>query len=36
LFASQRVIPRVALDTGFVFRYPDIGAALAEILAPAA
>jgi uncharacterized protein len=36
LFASQRVIPRVALDTGFVFRYPDIAAALAEILTPAA
>ena len=36
LFASQRVIPRVALDTGFVFQYPDIAAALREILAPAA
>lgn len=36
LFASQRVIPRVALDTGFAFQYPDIAAALKEILAPAA
>jgi len=36
LFASQRVIPQVALDTGFVFRYPDIASALQEILAPAA
>jgi uncharacterized protein len=36
LFASQRVIPRVALDTGFTFQYPDIVAALKEILAPAA
>jgi uncharacterized protein (TIGR01777 family) len=36
LFASQRVIPQVALDTGFVFQYPDIAGALREILAPAA
>ncbi|MFM9058001.1 MAG: TIGR01777 family oxidoreductase [Planctomycetaceae bacterium] len=36
LFASQRVIPRVALDTGFVFQYPELAAALREILAPAA
>lgn len=36
LFASQRVIPKAALDTGFVFQYPDIAAALKEILAPAA
>ncbi|MEI6505891.1 MAG: TIGR01777 family oxidoreductase [Planctomycetota bacterium] len=36
LFASQRVIPKVALDTGFVFQYPDIAVALKEILAPAA
>jgi len=36
LFASQRVIPRVALDTGFVFQYPDIASALGEILAAAA
>ena len=36
LFDSQRVIPRVALETGFVFRYPDIAAALAEILSTAA
>jgi uncharacterized protein (TIGR01777 family) len=36
LFASQRVIPRVALDTGFVFQYPEIAAALREILGAAA
>jgi uncharacterized protein (TIGR01777 family) len=36
LFASQRVIPKVALDTGFEFQYPDIATALREILSPAA
>jgi uncharacterized protein (TIGR01777 family) len=36
LFASQRVIPRLAIETGFVFQYPDIAAALREILAAAA
>jgi len=36
LFDSQRVLPRVALETGFVFQYPDIASALREILAPAA
>ena len=36
LFASQRVVPQVALDTGFTFQYPDIAAALKEILTPAA
>jgi uncharacterized protein (TIGR01777 family) len=36
LFASQRVIPKVALDTGFAFQYPDITSALREILAAAA
>ena len=36
LFASQRVIPKVALDTGFVFQYPELASALREILAPAA
>ena len=36
LFASQRVLPQVALDTGFTFQYPDIAAALREILSPAA
>lgn len=35
LFASQRVIPRVALESGFEFQYPEIAAALREILAPA-
>ena len=32
LFASQRVIPQVAIDTGFVFQYPEIAEALKEIL----
>ena len=32
LFASQRVIPKVALDTGFVFQFPEIDGALREIL----
>ena len=36
LFDSQRVLPRVALDTGFVFQYPDITAALREVLGKAA
>jgi hypothetical protein len=36
LFASQRVIPKVAIDTGFVFQFPEIAGALREILAPAA
>ena len=36
LFASQRVIPRVALETGFVFQFPEIAEALREILAKAA
>jgi len=36
LFDSQRVIPRAALESGFVFRYPDLAMALADILAPAA
>jgi uncharacterized protein (TIGR01777 family) len=36
LFASQRVIPQVALDTGFVFQFPDIAGALREIISPAA
>jgi uncharacterized protein (TIGR01777 family) len=36
LFASQRVIPKVALDSGFTFQYPELAAALREILAPAA
>jgi NAD dependent epimerase/dehydratase family enzyme len=33
LFASQRVIPQVAVDTGFAFQYPEIAAALRQILA---
>jgi NAD dependent epimerase/dehydratase family enzyme len=30
------VIPRVALDTGFTFQFPEIAGALREILAAAA
>jgi NAD dependent epimerase/dehydratase family enzyme len=30
------VIPRVAVDTGFVFQYPELAAALHEILTAAA
>jgi NAD dependent epimerase/dehydratase family enzyme len=30
------VIPKVAIDTGFVFQFPEIAGALREILAPAA
>ncbi len=33
LFASQHVLPKVALDTGFQFEYPEIDAALRQILA---
>ena len=36
LFASQRVVPQVAVDSGFVFQYPEIAAALREILSTAA
>jgi len=36
LFASQRTIPKVALDTGFVFQFPEIAAALRDILATSA
>ena len=32
LFDSQRVIPRVALESGFRFLYPDLAGALADIL----
>ena len=32
LFASQKVIPQVALDTGFSFQFPCIKEALKEIL----
>jgi len=32
LLASQRVIPRAALDVGFVFRHPELGPALQDIL----
>jgi len=30
------VIPKVALDSGFTFQYPELAAALREILAPTA
>jgi NAD dependent epimerase/dehydratase family enzyme len=36
LFASQRVLPRVAVDSGFRFDYPRIEEALAAIVAKAA
>ncbi len=36
LFDSQRVIPRAALESGFIFRYPDLAGALADILSTAA
>ncbi len=36
LFASQRVIPQVAAESGFRFEYPKIDQALAAILAKAA
>jgi NAD dependent epimerase/dehydratase family enzyme len=32
LLASQRVIPRAALDAGFEFRHPALGPALQDIL----
>lgn len=35
LFASQRVVPRAALAAGFVFQFPDLAAALRDILNPA-
>ncbi|MFN8628725.1 MAG: TIGR01777 family oxidoreductase [Candidatus Binatia bacterium] len=33
LLASQRVLPRAAERLGFVFRYPELGSALAELCA---
>lgn len=36
LFASQRVLPKAALDAGFVFQFPELQMALRDILAPAA
>ena len=34
LFASQRVLPTVALESGFVFQYPLLAEALRDILSP--
>lgn len=36
LFDSQRVIPKVATDSGFTFKYPEIEAAFHDILGKAA
>jgi hypothetical protein len=35
LLASQRVVPQVALRTGYTFRYPDLRPAIEQILAQA-
>jgi NAD dependent epimerase/dehydratase family enzyme len=32
VLASQRVVPRKALDLGFRFRFPDVGGALRDLL----
>lgn len=32
ILTGQKVLPRRALDDGFVFRYPDLGGALAAVL----
>jgi hypothetical protein len=32
ILTGQKVLPRRALDEGFVFRYPDLGGALAAVL----
>ncbi|MGA2421637.1 MAG: TIGR01777 family oxidoreductase, partial [Candidatus Acidiferrum sp.] len=34
LLSSQRVVPRVLLDSGFQFRYPDLPSTLKAILQP--
>jgi uncharacterized protein (TIGR01777 family) len=36
LFASQHVLPKVALESGFHFEYPEVEAALRQIVTPAA
>jgi uncharacterized protein (TIGR01777 family) len=36
LFASQKVIPQVAIENGFAFKHPEIAAALCQILKAAA
>lgn len=35
LLSSQRVVPRVAKETGYEFQYPELAGALAQILGPA-
>ena len=32
LLGGQRLQPRRALEAGFVFRYPELGAALAQVV----
>jgi uncharacterized protein len=32
VLASQRVLPQVALQTGYRFQYPELGAALQDVL----
>ena len=32
LLGGQRLQPRRALEAGFVFRYPELGAALAQLV----
>jgi NAD dependent epimerase/dehydratase family enzyme len=33
LLGSQRVIPRVMIDRGFEYRFPNLGEALNDLLA---
>jgi uncharacterized protein (TIGR01777 family) len=36
LVASARVLPRVAVRTGYIFRYPELGDALRTVVTPIA